>query len=140
MNIQKIKGRISPKKLSAKVTNGQIMIFKYVIEFEIIVQPLFKLFKNIRAFKSYKKPKCCRGTSSTLGGGVSPLYTPYVLSDPGIVRDNTVGSDHVNISSFTQIYDTIYYYKYIHLASRRPFFGASRLHTPSLMSSALWVC
>ena len=33
------------------------MIFKYVIEIAIIFQPLFKLFKNIGAFKSYKKSK-----------------------------------------------------------------------------------
>ena len=33
------------------------MIFKYVIGFEIIFQPLFKLFKYISAFESFKKSK-----------------------------------------------------------------------------------
>ena len=46
-----------PQKIAKKAQNVQKLIFNYVIEFEIIFQPLFKLFKNIRAFKRFVRLK-----------------------------------------------------------------------------------
>ena len=43
------------KKTSRKRQNGQKNIFKYVIEYEIIFQKLFKLLKNIYSFKGYER-------------------------------------------------------------------------------------
>ena len=46
-----------PQKICKNPQNAQKLVLKYVIEFEIIFQPLFKLFKNIAAFKSYVRSK-----------------------------------------------------------------------------------
>ena len=51
------KGGYPPKDLQKAPKCKKKMIIKYVIEFEIIIQPLFKLFKNMRAFKSIGRSK-----------------------------------------------------------------------------------
>ena len=45
------------QKICKNPQNAQKLVLKYVIEFEIIFQPLFKLFKNITVFKSYVRSK-----------------------------------------------------------------------------------